>query len=178
MSRVGKLPIVIPSGVTVGNENGNIIVSGPKGKLSYSPGSGVKVLVDAGKVVVSKESSAKQAQSNFGTTRANIQNMVIGVTQGWKRTLEMSGVGFTAKVVGPNLVLSVGFSHDVELLIPKDVKCSIAKTTIDLESPDLLSLSTYARKIRDTQPPEPYLGKGIRFANEKIRRKAGKTGKK
>ncbi len=178
MSRVGKLPITIPSGVTVTAEGSEINVSGPKGKLSYNAGTGVKILVDAGKVVISKESASKQAQANFGTTRANINNMVTGVTKGWKRTLEMSGVGFTAKIAGQNLILSVGFSHDVELPIPPVVKCAVAKTTIDLESPDLLTLSTYARKIRDTQPPEPYLGKGIRFSDEKIRRKAGKTGKK
>lgn len=178
MSRVGKQPITIPSGVSVKVEGAVVAVSGPKGNLSYEVGSGVAVAVEEGKVVVSLLRQGKQENANFGTTRAKINNMVKGVSVGWKRTLEMSGVGFTAKLAGQVLTLTVGFSHEVNLPIPKVVKCSVAKTTIDLESPDKDEIGRFAAKVRKTKKPEPYLGKGIRYSDEVVRRKQGKTGKK
>jgi large subunit ribosomal protein L6 len=104
--------------------------------------------------------------------------MVKGVSAGWKKSLELHGVGYTAKLQGKNLVLAVGFSHDVTMLIPDAIKCTVTKNVIDLESNDRELLGTFAAKIRDVQPPEPYLGKGIKYSDETIRRKAGKTGKK
>jgi len=104
--------------------------------------------------------------------------MVLGVTQGWKRSLEMVGVGFNAQLKGKDLVLAVGFSHDVTFEVPTEIKCAVTKTTIDLESADKELLGTFAARIRRVQPPEPYLGKGIKYSNEVVRRKAGKTGKK
>lgn len=127
---------------------------------------------------MSPTAEGKQANANFGTTRANINNMVLGVTKGWKRSLELSGVGFNAKISGKVLTLAVGFSHDVALPIPDAVKCSVNKNTIELESSDRVLLGTFAATIRKVQPPEPYLGKGIKFSEETVRRKAGKTGKK
>jgi large subunit ribosomal protein L6 len=104
--------------------------------------------------------------------------MVKGVSVGWKKTLELHGVGYTAKLQGNNLVLAVGFSHDVVMEIPGAIKCTITKNVVDLESSDREILGTFAAKVRDVQPPEPYLGKGIKYSDEKVRRKAGKTGKK
>jgi large subunit ribosomal protein L6 len=178
MSRVGKLPVAVPAGVTVGIDGRVVNVSGPKGKLAYTIGSSVDVSQADGKIVVAIKGDTKQARANFGTTRAIISNMVKGVTQGWKRSLELNGVGFTAKVAGKKLVLTVGFSHDVELEIPAEIKCAVNKNLIELESPDKQSIGTFAAIVRGTQPPEPYLGKGIKYSEEKVRRKAGKTGKK
>jgi large subunit ribosomal protein L6 len=178
MSRVGKQPIVLPSGVTAGVSGRSVVITGPRGKLECSFGHGVEVSQKDNTLVVSPTVSDKQAQANYGTTRAHLNNMVKGVTQGWKRSLELSGVGFTAKVANDVLTLTCGFSHEVRLGIPSDVKCVVTKTVIELESYNKESLGTFAAKIRKTQPPEPYLGKGIRFSEESVRRKAGKTGKK
>jgi large subunit ribosomal protein L6 len=178
MSRIGKLPVALPQGVKAGVSGSLVSVEGPKGKLSYSVRPGVKVDVVDGKVVVSMTGTDAQAKANYGTTRATINNMVKGVSTGWKKTLELHGVGYTAKVQGKNLVLAVGFSHDVVMPIPDVVKCAVTKNVIDLESNDREALGTFAAKVRDVQPPEPYLGKGIKYSDEKVRRKAGKTGKK
>ncbi|MFO0417510.1 MAG: 50S ribosomal protein L6 [Pseudomonadota bacterium] len=178
MSRIGKLPVALPQGVKAGIAGSVVSVEGPKGKLSFSIRSGVKVEVVDGKVVVSMVGSDAQSKANYGTVRATINNMVKGVSTGWKKTLELHGVGYTAKVQGKNLVLAVGFSHDVVMPIPDAVKCNVTKNVIDLESNDRELLGTFAAKVRDVQPPEPYLGKGIKYSDEKVRRKAGKTGKK
>jgi large subunit ribosomal protein L6 len=178
MSRIGKLPVTIPSGVKAGVNNNVVHVEGPRGKLDFTPGRGVSVAVQDGKLVVSVTGSDTQSRANYGTARARINNMVLGVTQGWKRSLELFGVGYNAKIQGQSLTLSVGFSHEVKMEIPKEVKCTVTKNTIELESADRELVGTLAARIRKVQPPEPYLGKGIKFSEEKVRRKAGKTGKK
>jgi large subunit ribosomal protein L6 len=178
MSRIGKLPVVVPQGVKAAVAGAIVSVEGPKGKLSFSVRPGVKVEVTDGKFVVSLVGSDAQAKTDYGTTRAILNNMVKGVSAGWKKTLELHGVGYTAKIQGKNLVLAVGFSHDVVMEIPEQIKATVNKNILDLESNDRELLGTFAAKIRDTQPPEPYLGKGIRYSDEKVRRKAGKTGKK
>ena len=188
MSRVGKQPVVVPSGVKASVQAGVVMVEGPKGKLSYKPTSDVVVDIKEGKVIVSptgvvksksgKDEIPKQIKANYGTARATINNMVLGVTKGFKRSLELNGVGFTAKLAGQVLTLTVGFSHDVLVDIPKEVKCVVVKNVIELESADKQLLGTLASGIRKIQPPEPYLGKGIKYSDEKVRRKAGKTGKK
>jgi large subunit ribosomal protein L6 len=178
MSRIGKLPVALPQGVKGAVSGAVVSVEGPKGTLSFSITRGVSVEVVDGKFVVSLSGSDAQAKANYGTVRATINNMVKGVSTGWKRTLELNGVGFTAKVQGKSLVLVVGFSHDVILDIPEGVKATVNKNIIDLESSDREVVGTFAAKIRGVQPPEPYLGKGIKYSEEKIRRKAGKTGKK
>ena len=178
MSRIGKLPVAIPQGVK-GSVAGHVVsVEGPKGKLSYSVRPGVHVEMAEGKFVVSQTGSDAQSKADYGTTRATLNNMVQGVNKGWKRLLELNGVGFAAKLQGKNLVLSVGFSHEVSMEIPADIKANVQKNSVELESPNRESVGTFAAKIREVQPPEPYLGKGIKYAEEKIRRKAGKTGKK
>lgn len=178
MSRVGKQPVVLPQGVQADIRENMVSLKGPKGTLSLRLGTGVKVVSESGKLLVTPLKTDAQSKANYGTTRAHLNNMVKGLTVGWKQSLEMNGVGFGAKLNGQNLVLSVGFSHDVTVPLPKEIKCTVGKNTIDLESADRELLGTYASKIRKVQPPEPYLGKGIKYANEKIRRKAGKTGKK
>lgn len=178
MSRIGKLPVEVPQGVKAAVAGALVSVEGPKGKLSFSVRPGVKVEVTDGKLVVSLVGSDAQAKTDYGTTRAILNNMVKGVSAGWKKTLELHGVGYTAKIQGKNLVLAVGFSHDVVMEIPEQIKATVNKNILDLESNDRELLGTFAAKIRDTQPPEPYLGKGIRYSDEKVRRKAGKTGKK
>jgi large subunit ribosomal protein L6 len=178
MSRIGKLPVVVPQGVKAAVAGALVSVEGPKGKLSFSVRPGVKVEVTDGKFVVSLVGSDAQSKTDYGTTRAILNNMVKGVSTGWKKTLELHGVGYTAKIQGKNLVLAVGFSHDVVMEIPEQIKATVNKNILDLESNDRELLGTFAAKIRDTQPPEPYLGKGIRYSDEKVRRKAGKTGKK
>jgi large subunit ribosomal protein L6 len=178
MSRVGKKPVVIPAGVTVEITGADVKVAGPLGKLQRSLGSGVSVELAGGSVVLKATGSDKQSVANFGTSRALIQNMVTGVQKGWKRGLEMTGVGFGAKLNGSELVLSCGFSHEVRVAVPAEVKCTVGKTSIELTSVDKDLVGRLASSIRAVQPPEPYLGKGIRYVEEKVRRKAGKTGKK
>jgi large subunit ribosomal protein L6 len=178
MSRVGKQPIALPKDVSAEVKNNSVSVKGPKGSLSMALGSGVSVATESGNLVVAMTGADAQSKANWGTTRARLNNMVKGVTAGWKRSLEMNGVGFTAKLQGQNLVLAVGFSHDVTVSLPKEIKCTVNKNVIDLESVDRELVGTYAAKIRKIKKPEPYLGKGIKYAEEKVRRKAGKTGKK
>lgn len=178
MSRIGKQPVAIPTGVKVTAADGLVKVEGPLGKLEGRYSSDVKVVCENSKVVVSLVKDDRQARASFGTARAHINNLIKGVTKGWKRSLELTGVGFVAKVQGAKLVLSVGFSHDVILDIPKSIKCVVTKTTIDMDSVDREELGTFASRVRKVQPPEPYLGKGIRYSDEVVRRKAGKTGKK
>lgn len=178
MSRIGKLPVALPQGVK-GVVSGSLVsVEGPKGKLSFSVRPGVNVALENGIFIVSLTGSDAQAKADYGTTRATINNMVKGVSAGWKKVLELNGVGYTAKLQGKNLVLSVGFSHDVTMQVPDVIKCAVTKNQIELESSDREILGMFAAKVRDVQPPEPYLGKGIKYSDEKVRRKAGKTGKK
>lgn len=178
MSRIGKMPIEIPSGVKIAVANGAVNVEGPLGKLQYSPHHDIKVVVEGSTLVFSLVRDNRQSRATWGSTRAHLNNMVKGVSKGWKRSLEFNGVGYGAKVQGPKLVLTVGFSHDVEFEIPKGIKCVMTKNVLDMESVDRESLGTFASKVRKVQPPEPYLGKGIKYTDEVVRRKAGKTGKK
>ena len=178
MSRIGKMPVNIPAGVKAAVTDGVVNVEGPKGKLQFKPGRGVTVAVQDGKIVLSVTGSDTQSDANWGTARAHVNNMVTGVSTGWKRSLELNGVGYNAKIAGQALTLAVGFSHEVKMDLPKEVKCTVTKNIIDLESADRELVGTVAARIRKVQPPEPYLGKGIKFVEEKIRRKAGKTGKK
>lgn len=178
MSRIGKMPIDIPSGVKVAVANGSVNIEGPKGKLSYTPHNDIKVVVEGSKVVCSLVRDNRQSRATWGAARSHLNNMLEGVSKGWKRALEFNGVGYGAKVQGAKLVLTVGFSHDVEFEIPKSLKCVMNKNILEIDSADKEALGTFASKVRKVQPPEPYLGKGIKYTDEVIRRKAGKTGKK
>ena len=153
-------------------------MDGPKGRLSFKIRPGITVELVDGKFIVSIIGSDLQARADYGTARATINNMVLGVSNGWRKILELNGVGYVAKLQGQKLVLSVGFSHDVTMDVPASIKCIVTKNSIDMESADREALGTFAAKVRQVQPPEPYLGKGIKYSDEKVRRKAGKTGKK
>ncbi|HMO02113.1 MAG TPA: 50S ribosomal protein L6 [Oligoflexia bacterium] len=188
MSRIGKLPITIPKGVkaTLG-EGGWINIEGPKGKLSFKPANGIKVMIEPSQISFALDQSIpfkarekKQLLSDYGTARSKVNSILLGVTNGFSRSLEMTGVGYNAKLQGNKLIIDVGFSHDVELAIPEGIKCSADKTSIKVEGLNKELVGDFAAKIRKIAPPEPYLGKGIRYTDpaEKVRRKAGKTGKK
>jgi large subunit ribosomal protein L6 len=188
MSRVGKAPIVVPKGVSVvvsEMQDGIISISaeGPNGKLSTSLAP--HIACDLSELGGNKflqlkclKSEDKQARANFGTARALTNNVVVGVSTGFKKVLEMNGVGFGAKFSSGVLVLSVGFSHEVALQVPEGVSCVTTKTTIEVSCADKQVVTNFAAKIKNVWPPEPYLGKGIKYQGEVIRRKAGKTGKK
>lgn len=178
MSRVGKQPVEVPAGVKVAIQGALVSVEGPRGKLDYSCGAGVGVEQVDGKLVVTLRGNDKQARANFGTTRSMLHNMVAGVSQGWKKSLVLTGVGYTARLEGEQLVLAAGLSHEPRITIPKGIECKVQKTSIDLESVDRQAVGDLAARIRRVQPPEPYLGKGISYVGERIRRKAGKAGKK
>jgi large subunit ribosomal protein L6 len=178
MSRIGKLPIELPAGVNLSVVGGTVNVQGPKGALSRSFGPGISVVSEGGVVRVLRQGQGRQMEANHGTTRAIIQRMVTGVAIGWKRNLEMSGVGFGAKLIDGDLVLNCGFSHEVRLKVPDGVTCTVGKTSIEVASCCNERVGQFASSVRSVQPPEPYLGKGIRYSYEVVRRKAGKTGKK
>ena len=177
MSRVGKQPVTIPSGVKVAIGAGEVTVEGPKGKLSQRISALVKVEQQDGALQVSPLSESKQARADYGTARSLLNNMVLGVTQGWSKKLELVGVGFTAALQGNQLVLNTGYSHQTKMDVPADVTCKAQKTEIELESADKQALGQFAARVRRVCPPEPYLGKGIKYSDEVVRRKAGKTGK-
>lgn len=179
MSRIGKLPIEIPSGVTVSFEGSIINVKGPKGALSREIMDGVSLVMDDNKVLVSRADDTKSAQAAHGLTRTLINNMVAGVTKGFEKVLEITGVGYRAEVKGNILSLALGYSHPVNFDIPKGISVEVEKMTkVMVKGTDRELVGQTAAKIRSFRAPEPYKGKGIRYAGENILRKAGKTGKK
>jgi large subunit ribosomal protein L6 len=179
MSRVGKMPVALPSDVKAAIQGNIVNIEGKLGKLSYTLGSGVNAKVEGANILLSVDKMEDpQQRSSYGTARATVNNMVKGVSKGWKKSLELNGVGYTATVQGDKLKLAVGFSHDVLMPIPKSVKVVVNKNVIEFESPNKEVLGTFCSNVRKKQPPEPYLGKGIKYSDEVIRRKAGKTGKK
>jgi large subunit ribosomal protein L6 len=175
-SRVGKKPIEIPSGVKVSRDGGTIHVKGPKGELFFSLGHGVTVDVGPKEVVVTQAGGGKQALALHGTTRAVIQNMVTGVTAGYSKTLEIVGTGYRALMSGKRLTLQIGFSHPVEFDPPAGISIVVENPTrLHVNGFDKQLVGQVAAEIRDFRPPEPYKGKGIKYAGEYIRRKAGKA---
>lgn len=184
MSRIGKAPVSIPSGVEVTMTNGVISVKGPKGTLTQEIDPSISVAIENGVVTFSRgESNDKDHRAKHGLYRALIANMIVGVSKGYKIEQEMVGVGYRANVSGQNLELSLGYSHNVVFQIPKEVKVLAAQERgknpiITLESHDKQLIGQVAAKIRSLRKPEPYKGKGIRFVGEEIRRKAGKSAAK
>lgn len=178
MSRVGKKPIAIPKGVEIKLEDRTLTVKGPKGTLSRSIHPKVNVQVQDQEVTVTIDGASKDLKSLHGLHRALIANMVTGVTKGFERGLEIVGVGFKADLSGRTAVLNVGYSHPVNFPLPEGIDAKIEKTRISLAGIDKELLGLTASKLRDIKSPEPYKGKGIKYAEEYIRRKAGKAGKK
>ena len=172
MSRIGKLPVVVPAGVEVKIGEGNLLtVKGPKGTLERKLSADMNIAMEDGQIVVTRPSDLKKHRALHGLTRTLIHNMIVGVTEGYEKTLEINGVGYRAAKSGKKLTLTLGYSHPVEMEDPAGIE-SIVKG-IDKEK-----VGQFAAEIRTKRPPEPYKGKGIKYADEHIRRKVGKTGKK
>jgi large subunit ribosomal protein L6 len=174
MSRVGKMPVVIPSGVSVALKEGRVQVKGPKGELSTHILAGTTVKIEASHVQVSAEKVTRNPA--FGTMRANINNMVVGVTQGFRKVLEIVGTGYRAQMDGKKLVLQLGFSHPIELDPPLGITIRVENPTrLVVSGADKALVGQVAANIRAFRPPEPYKGKGVRYEGEYVRRKAGKA---
>lgn len=183
MSRIGKAPIAITKGVEVTFNNGVVKVKGPKGELSQEIDSKVQLNITEGEITLTRDSDHKDARSKHGLYRALINNMIVGVSTGWKKDLEMIGVGYRAKATGQQLELTLGFSHPIVFEIPSEVKLSAKaekgeNPSISLESYDKQLLGQVAAKIRSLRAPEPYKGKGVRYVGEYVRKKAGKSAAK
>lgn len=184
MSRIGKAPIAIPSGVSVTVSDKNLVtVKGPKGELTQQVDRDITVKEEDGNIVVSRSTEQKKHKALHGLYRALLQNMVVGVTEGYKTTQELVGVGYRASNTGNTLELTLGFSHQIVFVLPQEIKVTTTadkgkNPTITLESIDKQLIGQVAAKIRSFRKPEPYKGKGIKFAGEVLRRKAGKSAKK
>jgi large subunit ribosomal protein L6 len=176
MSRVGKKPVPIPGGVTVTLKDRNLAVKGPKGELKRELPEGVKIQVEKTEIAVTRDSDDSIIRARHGLTRALINNMVEGVTKGFERKLEINGVGYKAEVSGDKLNMSLGFSHPIAFPLPKGVSAKVEKNVITLAASDRELLGQTAAKVRSFRPPEPYKGKGIKYMEEIIKRKVGKTG--
>jgi len=179
MSRIGRLPIDIPSGVQVDIQGQAVTVKGPKGQLSLAVHPHVSVQVQDGRVLCTRASDQKFDKALHGLTRSLVHNMVAGVVAGFERRLELVGVGYRASMLGPNLNLALGYSHPILYPVPAGVKVEVKEQNQILVSGiDKQLVGAVAAKIRGFRPPEPYKGKGVKYAEERIRRKAGKTGAK
>jgi len=182
MSRIGKAPISIPSGVNVTVKDNTVTVKGPKGELSEKIHPEMEVKVEDGTLTVIRPNEEKETRAQHGLYRSLINNMVVGVSEGYKKELELVGVGYRATNQGQLLDLSLGFSHPIQLLLPSEIKVNAvtdrkSNPIITLESADKQLLGQVCAKIRSLRKPEPYKGKGVRFKGEEIRRKAGKSAK-
>jgi large subunit ribosomal protein L6 len=176
MSRLGRKPIPVPKGVTVNVAGGSAAVKGPKGELKRDIPEGVTVKVEAGNVVVTRASESRDHRARHGLMRALLANMVKGVTDGFERRLEINGVGYRAEVAGQKLTMALGYSHPIVYDLPKGIGAKVEKNLVILTGSDRELLGEAAAKVRSFRPPEPYKGKGVKYLEETIRRKVGKTG--
>jgi large subunit ribosomal protein L6 len=178
MSRIGKLPVQIPAGVTITVEPSLVKVAGPKGNLEEPILSDVDVKIEENQLIVSRKNDEKIAKAQHGLMRSLIQNMVTGVTQGFEKKLEVNGVGFKVNLQGNKLVMALGFSHPVEFTAPEGVTLAVDKNQITVSGISKQQVGQVSADIREFKKPEPYKGKGIKYIDEYILRKAGKTGAK
>ena len=179
MSRIGRMPIAIPAGVTVEvAENNKVTVKGPKGTLERVLPAEMGIKVEGAVVEVTRPNDLKKMKSLHGLTRTLINNMVVGVTEGYTKELEVNGVGYRASKSGNKLTLNLGYSHPVEMIDPEGIESAVDGNKIIVKGIDKEKVGQYAAEIRDKRRPEPYKGKGIKYADEVIRRKVGKSGKK
>ncbi|MEB3214150.1 MAG: 50S ribosomal protein L6 [Leptolyngbyaceae bacterium] len=179
MSRIGKKPIQIPAKVSIEINGQTVSVKGPKGELSRTLPPEVEVLQEESSILVSRRDESRIARQRHGLCRTLVANMVEGVSQGFQKKLEIQGVGYRAQVQGKNLILNVGYSNPVEIVPPSGIALSVeANTNVTVSGIDKEVVGNTAAQIRSIRPPEPYKGKGIRYADEVVRRKAGKSGKK
>lgn len=177
MSKIGKQPVNLPEGVSAEVSGQSVKIIGPKGSMSRELPGGSTVTIKDGRIEVSARGKSKQAKSDFGTVRAHLANMVSGVSQGWTKQLELVGTGYRAEVSGETLILAIGLSHPVRIDAPEGVNFKVEKSIITVEGIDKEKVGQVAADIRAVRPPEPYKGKGIKYLNEVVRRKAGKAAK-
>jgi large subunit ribosomal protein L6 len=178
MSRIGRMPISVPDKVTVATDGGVVRVTGPKGELSQSLPEGISIVRQDGQLVVERASEIKQHKALHGLTRSLVNNMVVGVTTGFTKTLDITGVGYRATMAGQRLSLALGYSHPVDVMPPPGVTFAVeGANRIVVSGIDKQQVGETAAQIRRLRKPEPYKGKGIRYSDEVIRRKAGKAGK-
>ncbi|NOQ40221.1 MAG: 50S ribosomal protein L6 [Anaerolineales bacterium] len=179
MSRIGRLPVEVPSGVDVKINGSQVKIKGPKGEMEFTFSPSIDLSFKDGEINVTRSSDAREMRSLHGTTRALIQNMIIGVTDGFQKELQLVGVGYRAAMQGKNLVLNVGYSHQVEVEPPQGIDIVVGDRAqqIFISGIDKQKVGQVAADIRKIRKPEPYKGKGIRYKDERIRRKAGKAGK-
>lgn len=177
MSRIGKLPIAIPSGVTITVDPDTIIVAGPKGTLTQFTMPGVTVKQEDGQLVVARINDEAPNRAKHGLMRALINNMVVGVTTGFSKQLEINGVGYRVAMAGNGLKLNLGFSHDVNFALPQGVTATVEQNKITISGISKQQVGQVAADIRKLKKPEPYKGKGIKYVDERILRKSGKSGK-
>ena len=179
MSRIGRMPIAVPAGVTVEiAENNKVTVKGPKGTLERVLPAEMNISMEGETVVVTRPNDLKKMKSLHGLTRTLINNMVVGVSAGYEKVLEVNGVGYKAAKAGNKLTLSLGYSHPVEMIDPEGLESVVEGNKITVKGIDKEKVGQFAAEIRAKRGPEPYKGKGIKYADEVIRRKVGKTGKK
>ena len=180
MSRIGRMPIAVPANVTVTIADGNVVtVKGPLGTLTETFNANMKIALENGQLTVTRPNDEKYNRSIHGLNRTLIANMVTGVTEGYKKTLEINGVGYKAAKEGNKLVMNLGYSHPVEMEEPEGVKVEVPNPNqIIITGSDKQAVGQFAAVVREKRPPEPYKGKGIKYSDEVIRRKEGKTGKK
>ena len=179
MSRIGKMPIAVPAGVTVDiAENNKVTVKGPKGELKRALAPEMEIKQDGDTITVTRPNDLKRNRALHGLTRTLLNNMIVGVTDGYTKTLEVNGVGYRAAKQGKKLVLNLGYSHPVEMEDPEGLETKVEDNKIIVSGIDKEKVGQYAAEIRSTRAPEPYKGKGIKYDYEVIRRKDGKTGKK
>lgn len=179
MSRIGKMPVSVPSGVSIEINGNRVTVKGPKGTLSQQFPAGMTFEQEGSVLLVQRQSDSRQHRAAHGLTRALLNNMVLGVSKGFTKTLEIEGVGYRAEMQGSTLVLNVGYSHPILFEPPQGIQYAVENRnkTIVVSGIDKQLIGELAARIRRTRPPEPYKGKGIRYTREVVRRKAGKTGK-
>lgn len=178
MSRVGRLPVQIPENVTVTLEKRTLKVVGSKGELGLIISPKIDLKLEENQIIVSKRVNDREGAEQYGLTRSLISNMVKGVTEGFKKELEINGIGYRASVAGENLTLTLGYSHSIEYKVPEDIHVSVEKNIIVVSGIDRQKVGQIAAEIRSFRKPEPYKGKGVKYVTEIIRRKSGKTGTK
>ncbi len=178
MSRIGNKIVVLPAGVEIKQDGNDITVKGPKGELKRTFSSDIKMNIEGNEVTFTRPNDSKEMKTIHGTTRANFNNMVVGVSEGFQKALELIGVGYRAQLQGKKLVLNVGYSHPVEIEAPAGIEIEVpSNTSVIIKGSDKEVVGELAANIRGVRPPEPYNGKGIRYVGEFVRRKEGKTGK-
>ena len=176
MSRIGKQPVVLPAGISAKVADGAVTLKGPKGELTQKIPETVAVALEGSALNITRTGEDKQSRADHGTIRALLQNMVVGLKEGYSRELEIQGVGFKASISGKQLTLNVGYSHPVEYTVPEGITVAVTDgTQLKVSGIDKQLVGQVSARIRSFRPPEPYKGKGVRYKNERVRRKAGKT---